>query len=307
MCNSCHPLCIARPSTPVHQVEWCSHRPVKAERQQCGRGSVGRASPCQGEGREFESRRPLQIEGPGSLEPGPSSCPSTPAAPMTFGAPPPPGCPLRLRAAGDEHLIRGAVAAPRRSRGRSRRRRRGRYRAPGARHGPRPSPGAAVLDPRMPRADDVRVATALRDELPGCRTVIVTGHGRPGRLGRALPARRPRLRPDDLQPSGSPRSSVPCTPETVTGKGSWRPTPSTPGTSRRPRGRPRCPSSPPTGHSSRRSADTPRSPPEPSATTSPRSPRSRCRGPAHDSASHTGERLGIVSSALRRMRTWLSW
>lgn len=26
---------------------------------QCGRGSVGRASPCQGEGREFESRRPL--------------------------------------------------------------------------------------------------------------------------------------------------------------------------------------------------------------------------------------------------------
>src|SRR5215813_5683102 len=25
----------------------------------CGRGSVGRASPCQGEGRGFESRRPL--------------------------------------------------------------------------------------------------------------------------------------------------------------------------------------------------------------------------------------------------------
>ena len=27
---------------------------------QCGRGSVGRASPCQGEGRRFESGRPLQ-------------------------------------------------------------------------------------------------------------------------------------------------------------------------------------------------------------------------------------------------------
>src|SRR5689334_24295565 len=26
-----------------------------------GRGSVGRASPCQGEGREFESRRPLDV------------------------------------------------------------------------------------------------------------------------------------------------------------------------------------------------------------------------------------------------------
>ena len=27
----------------------------------CGRGSVGRASPCQGEGREFESPFPLQF------------------------------------------------------------------------------------------------------------------------------------------------------------------------------------------------------------------------------------------------------
>ncbi|MEF9884250.1 response regulator transcription factor [Streptomyces sp. P9-A4] len=37
-------------------------------------------------------------------------------------------------------------------------------------------------------ADGVRVATALRDELPGCRTMIVTGHGRPGHLKRALAA-----------------------------------------------------------------------------------------------------------------------
>ena len=29
------------------------------DRKTCGRGSVGRASPCQGEGRGFESRRPL--------------------------------------------------------------------------------------------------------------------------------------------------------------------------------------------------------------------------------------------------------
>src|ERR671928_1092774 len=34
-------------------------------RQQRGRGSVGRASPCQGEGRGFESRRPLGTSGAG--------------------------------------------------------------------------------------------------------------------------------------------------------------------------------------------------------------------------------------------------
>ena len=34
--------------------------PGKPWTAQCGRGSVGRASPCQGEGRGFESRRPLR-------------------------------------------------------------------------------------------------------------------------------------------------------------------------------------------------------------------------------------------------------
>ena len=34
--------------------------PGKPWTTQCGRGSVGRASPCQGEGRGFESRRPLR-------------------------------------------------------------------------------------------------------------------------------------------------------------------------------------------------------------------------------------------------------
>ena len=43
-------------------LEFSTHRTNRGspEREaQCGRGSVGRASPCQGEGREFESRRPL--------------------------------------------------------------------------------------------------------------------------------------------------------------------------------------------------------------------------------------------------------
>ena len=37
----------------------------------CGRGSAGRASPCQGEGRGFESRRPLQK----NIEKGPEQGP----------------------------------------------------------------------------------------------------------------------------------------------------------------------------------------------------------------------------------------
>ncbi|MFV2119438.1 response regulator [Streptomyces sp. Act-28] len=49
-------------------------------------------------------------------------------------------------------------------------------------------PDVAVLDLQMPGLDGVRVATALRAELPDCQTMIVTGHGRPGHLKRALAA-----------------------------------------------------------------------------------------------------------------------
>lgn len=49
-------------------------------------------------------------------------------------------------------------------------------------------PDVAVLDLQMPGADGVRVATSLRAELPSCRVLIVTGHGRPGHLKRALAA-----------------------------------------------------------------------------------------------------------------------
>ncbi|WP_055486888.1 response regulator transcription factor [Streptomyces sp. WMMB 322] len=50
------------------------------------------------------------------------------------------------------------------------------------------TPDVAVLDLQMPGADGVQVATQLRDELPGCRTMIVTSHARPGHLKRALAA-----------------------------------------------------------------------------------------------------------------------
>jgi two-component system response regulator DesR len=50
-------------------------------------------------------------------------------------------------------------------------------------------PDVAVLDLQMPGGKDgVAVATALRTGLPECRTMIVTGHGRPGHLKRALAA-----------------------------------------------------------------------------------------------------------------------
>lgn len=49
-------------------------------------------------------------------------------------------------------------------------------------------PDVAVLDLQMPGPDGIAVAQALRDALPNCASVIVTSHGRPGHLKRALAA-----------------------------------------------------------------------------------------------------------------------
>lgn len=96
--------------------------------------------------------------------------------------------PLRVLLADDEHLIRGALAA---------------LLAleedlvvvAEAATGPEAvamaraqRPDVAVLDLQMPGADGVTVATTLRAEVPHCRSMIVTGHGRPGHLKRALEA-----------------------------------------------------------------------------------------------------------------------
>ncbi|MCD4533191.1 response regulator transcription factor [Nocardioides sp. cx-169] len=46
----------------------------------------------------------------------------------------------------------------------------------------------AVLDLQMPEPDGIAVAERLGTDLPDCRVVIVTSHGRPGHLKRALTA-----------------------------------------------------------------------------------------------------------------------
>ncbi|MCX4526680.1 response regulator transcription factor [Streptomyces sp. NBC_01551] len=96
--------------------------------------------------------------------------------------------PVRVLLADDEHLIRGALAA---------------LLAleddllvvAEAASGPEALamarahlPDVAVLDLEMPGADGVSVATTLRAELPDTKTMIVTSHGRPGHLKRALAA-----------------------------------------------------------------------------------------------------------------------
>jgi two-component system response regulator DesR len=49
-------------------------------------------------------------------------------------------------------------------------------------------PDVAVLDVDMPGADGLTAAATVHERLPECRTLILTGHGKPGHLRRALTA-----------------------------------------------------------------------------------------------------------------------
>ncbi|MFI9327680.1 response regulator [Kitasatospora sp. NPDC052868] len=101
---------------------------------------------------------------------------------MTAPAP----APVRVLLADDEHLIRGALAALLSLEEDI-------VVVAEAASGPEAlamakahRPDIAVLDLQMPGLDGIEVATELRRLLPDCRAMIVTGHGRPGYLKRAL-------------------------------------------------------------------------------------------------------------------------
>jgi len=49
-------------------------------------------------------------------------------------------------------------------------------------------PDVALLDLQMPEPDGIEVARRLSTELPDCRCILVTSHGRPGYLKAALAA-----------------------------------------------------------------------------------------------------------------------
>jgi two-component system response regulator DesR len=49
-------------------------------------------------------------------------------------------------------------------------------------------PDVAILDLQMPGLDGISVAEALKEIAPECASIIVTSHGRPGHLKRALAA-----------------------------------------------------------------------------------------------------------------------
>jgi two-component system response regulator DesR len=94
--------------------------------------------------------------------------------------------PIRVLLADDEHLVRGAVAALLDLQ-------EGLVVVGQAASGPeavavavKERPDVAVLDLQMPGFDGLAAAARIHADVPGCRTLVLTSHGRPGYLRRAL-------------------------------------------------------------------------------------------------------------------------
>lgn len=96
--------------------------------------------------------------------------------------------PIRILLADDEHLVRGALAALLSLEPDLSVLAQAHTGAEAIAMARALRPDVAVLDLMMPDMDGVAVASALHTEVPGCRTVIVTSHGLPGHLKRALAA-----------------------------------------------------------------------------------------------------------------------
>ncbi|MYW17789.1 response regulator [Streptomyces sp. SID486] len=61
-------------------------------------------------------------------------------------------------------------------------------------------PDVAIIDIGLPGLDGLSAAALLAEELPGCRTLILTSLGRPGVLRRALEAKVSGFLPKDASP-----------------------------------------------------------------------------------------------------------
>lgn len=96
--------------------------------------------------------------------------------------------PIRLLLVDDEHLIRGAMAAllaleddltiaAQAATG-----------AEALAMARALRPDVALIDLQLPDADGIEVATSITHDVPTCHTMIVTSHGLPGHLKRALAA-----------------------------------------------------------------------------------------------------------------------